>query len=244
MALRWFDTHVHVERYAPEEAAAMVERAAAAGVERMLAVSTGPASSERTMALGGDVMRAIGVHPARADGEALRWLAETRLHFDADAVGECGFDDAGPAWEVQEAVFAAQARLAREGRKPLVLHVDGPRAWERLTAGGVVLDGLTVIRHYFGGGEEQVRWHQERGHYVSFGRPLLRDAGLREIARLIPAERLLIETDSYPLPGRATEPRDLVEVGVALAGVREWTREECAEVLWANGARAMRAAPA
>jgi TatD DNase family protein len=240
MAVRWFDTHVHLERYAAVEARAMVERATAAGVTRLLAVSTSPASSARTMALPPDVVRAVGVHPTKADAEALRWLAETRSHLDADAMGECGFDDAGPGWEVQEAVFDAQLRIAHESAKPLLLHVDGPAAWERLVAKGSAIEGLTLVRHYFAGGEEQARWHAQRGHFVSFGRPLLRDVGLQRVAASLPGDLLLIETDTYPLAGRLTEPRDLVEVGKALAALRGWSVEECAERVWANSARALR----
>lgn len=234
MAVRWFDSHVHMERYSTAAIDGMLARAKVAGVEPVMAVSTSPASSERTMLLPGPILKAVGVHPTGADAEALRWLGATALHASVAAIGECGFDDGGPNWEIQAAVFAAQVNLAREAGKPLILHIDGATAWERLVAGGEALDGVRVIRHYFRGDEAQVRWHVERGHYVSFGRPLLRDASLRGLAGAVPKELLLIETDTYPVAGRTTEPRDLVDVGVALAATRGWTVERCAEQLWAN----------
>jgi TatD DNase family protein len=210
-----------------------VSEAAAAGVGAMLAVSVGRASSERTAALDG-VLKAVGVHPTRADDGVGEWLAGLARGEGVVAIGECGFDDAGPAWEVQRAVFEAQCEVARELRLALVLHVDGAEAWRRMVEAGSALEGLRVVRHYFAGGLEQAQWHAERGHWLSFGRPLLRDAALREVAAWCPPGRLLIETDSYPLPGRATEPKHLVEVGAGMAELRGWTLEECAERLAAS----------
>ncbi|MGH2632334.1 MAG: TatD family hydrolase, partial [Tepidiformaceae bacterium] len=148
-------------------------------------------------------------------------------------------DTAGPGWPVQRACFIAQAGLARGLELALILHIDGEGAWAQLLASATALDGVCVVRHYFRGDNAQAQWHAARGHYLSFGRPLLRDTGLQAIAAAYPAELLLIETDTYPVPGRTTEPKDLVPVGELLAQLRGWSVQACADRLWQNSFSAL-----
>ncbi len=149
-------------------------------------------------------------------------------------IGECGFDAGGAPPEAQTEAFAIQCALARELSLPLVLHVDGEGSWDRLTANATSLEGLTVIRHYFTGDAAEAEWHGSRGDYLSFGNPLRRDQQIREIARNYPEHLLLIETDSYPLPNRNTEPAHVSKVGETLAMVRGWTFSEAREKLSLN----------
>jgi len=239
MPERWFDTHVHLERYDPADQRRLVDEARAAGVEDMLAVSTSLDSSERTLAIDIPVLRAIGVHPTRADDFDASRLRALARHESVAAIGESGFDAAGPGWEQQHAAFAAQADIAREVALPLIVHIDGPGAWEQFVDASSAVAGLTLIRHYFSGEEHQARHHAERGHFVSLGRPLIREPGQQRVARLIPPELLLIETDSYPLPNRTTEPKSLPEVGYALARALGITMEACSALLWNNTLRAL-----
>ena len=240
---RWFDTHVHLERYSQEEAAAIQVRALAAGVAGMLAVSTSLASSERTVALPDSIARAVGVHPTRSaeavDGDWARKLRELATRPGVVAIGEAGFDAAAPDWAAQHRCFEAQAAIATEMGLALVLHIDGEGAWKQFAGAREPTEHLRVLRHYFRGDQRQADWHASRGHYLSFGRPLLRDPALQSVAATFPAELLLIETDSYPLAGRGTEPKDLVPVGELLAHLRHWSIPECAERLWGNSGRAL-----
>lgn len=236
---RWFDTHVHLERYAPAARRSLVRRAREASVGGLLAVSTSVESSRRTITLE-SVWKAVGVHPMKA-GEvpASAWQEIEKLAQAPEvvAIGEAGFDGQGPPFDRQEPSFRRQCDLARKLGLALVLHVDG--AWEAFVGAADALDGLRVVRHYFTGDGQQAAWHAARGHWLSFGRPLLRERRLRDIAASYRAELLLVETDVYPLPGRTTEPRDVVEVGETLALVRGWSAEECAERLWLNSCRAL-----
>lgn len=234
--LRWFDTHAHLDRYPPSQLAPLLDRAGAAGVERILAVSTGLASSRQTLGLPPGVLRAVGVHPLQA-AEALTGLDELVAAPGVVAIGEAGFDATGPPLLVQEAAFRFQCALASARGLALVLHVDA--AWEPFVAAAGALDGVpSVVRHYFTGDARQAAWHADRGHYLSFGRPLLREPALASVARRYPAALLLVETDSYPVPGRTTEPADVVAVATRLAAVRGWAMEEAAARLRENGARA------
>jgi TatD DNase family protein len=235
--LRWFDTHVHLERYAGRARQPMLARAVRASVTGVLAVSTGVESSRRTARLGPRQPKCVGIHPREAAGEeGVDEIARLAATAGVVAIGEAGFDGAGPPLDVQAATFTAQCALARRLGLTFVLHVD--RAWEALVAAAEALDGLTVVRHYFTGTAAEAEWHAERGHYLSFGRPLLRSEDVRLVAARYPARLLLVETDSYPLPGRATEPMHLVEGAACLADVRGWSLEECSAQLWENTADA------
>lgn len=235
----WFDTHVHLDRYSTAERASLLERAGEAEVE-VIAVAVDMASSRALMALGGGGAKVIGVHPKYSGKPFEVELREFAAQPGVVGIGECGFDAEGPALEVQEAAFRAQCAIARSAGLALVLHVDGPGSWEALLVNRDALDGLRVIRHYFTGDAAEAAWHAAGGHYLSFGNPLRRDPGLREIARGYPPELLLIETDSYPLPGRNTEPAHVARVGETLALVREWTFAEAREQLARNTAAAFR----
>lgn len=238
--MSWFDTHVHLDRYADAERAAQLARAQAAGVTRLLAVSTDCASSHRVAALPAPVLKAVGIHPLHAAEGVCAELETLASHPGVVAIGETGFDGGGPAFAIQDAAFRAQCALARRRNLALVLHIAGAGAWQALTtaAAADVLAGLRVVRHYFTGDATQAAWHIERGHWLSFGRPLLREPALQQLARDLPPDRLLIETDSYPLAGRRTEPRDLVPVGLLLADLRGWSAAFCAAQLWRNTAAA------
>ena len=230
---RWFDTHVHLDRYAAAERVGILARAAAAGVD-IIAVAVDLESSAKVARQANEIPGAVGIHPKRAVPGFEPQLRTLASNLGIVAIGECGFDSAGPPWEVQEAAFEAQCRLARQLGKALILHVDGSGAWERLAGYADDLDGLRVIRHYFAGDAAQAAWHAARGHYLSFGNPLRRLPELGEIARGYPPELLLIETDTYPLPNRSTEPADVAAIGETVAALRQWTVEECREQLARN----------
>lgn len=229
----WIDTHVHLDRYEPAERGGIVARAKDAGVA-IVAVAVDLASSRAVVGLEGIAGCAVGMHPLRAAEWDEAAIAEVARLAGVVAIGECGFDGAGPEWEAQERAFRGQCELARGAGLPVILHIDGAGAWERLVEHGEALRGLGVVRHYFTGGAREADWHAARGHFVSFGRPLLREAGLQGVCGEYPAGRILVETDSYPLAGRTTEPRDVVEVGEFVGGLRGWPPDEARERLFTN----------
>ena len=233
MDLTWVDTHVHIDRYESAERTALLDRAHSAGVS-IIAVGVDIESSRAALAVDATAGAVVGVHPLHADGADPEALIELLAHPAVVGIGECGFDASGPPFEEQSSIFEAHARAARALDLPLVLHINGDGAFEALRARAGGLNGLAVIRHYFTGTAAQAAWHADHRHYLSFGNPLRRDPTLREIALAYPADRLLIETDSYPLPDRRTEPRDVVRVGETLALVRGWTFAETSTRLLEN----------
>lgn len=229
----WYDTHVHLDRYGEAERIALLERAVESEVA-MVVVGMDVDSSRTLAALPGTAGSTAGVHPLRTESFDERQLREAARLPGVVAIGECGFDAAGPSWEQQAAAFQAQCHLAGELRLPLVLHIDGAGAWEAFASHLPATDVPRVIRHYFTGDAAQAAWHAEHGHFLSFGNPLRRSPALRDIARSYPAELLLIETDSYPLPGRNTEPAHVAKVGETLALLRDWTFADARQHLARN----------
>jgi TatD DNase family protein len=224
------DTHAHLDACA-DPADEVIERARAAGVERIVAIGSGIESCRETLAIASraeGVSAALGVHPHQAgddDADRLDELGELLADERAVAVGEIGLDfyrDYAPRAR-QRDLFARQLELATGLGKPVVIHM---RAAEEETA--AMLDAFegTVVLHCFSS-PELLPVALERGYYVSFAGNVTypKAANLREAAALVPAELLLAETDSpylspQPRRGRPNEPANVVHTVAALAEVR------------------------
>jgi TatD DNase family protein len=238
------DTHAHLDACA-EPADVLLLRARAAGVGRVLSVGTHDASWRDTLAIAErheGVVAALGIHPheaAKGDVEALR---DVLCHPKAVAVGETGLDyfrDYAPR-DAQRRLFAAQLELAAEVGKPVVIHT---RAADEDTLAGIHGFVGTVVLHCFSS-LPLLDPALERGWYVSFaGNVTYKNAhDLRAAAYAVPAERLLVETDSpylAPVPrrGRPNEPANVVHTVAALAHARNADPAELAAQIDANAAR-------
>lgn len=234
----WVDTHAHMDRFEPELRNEIFERAREAGVA-IIGVATDVPTSVTLVAMKGLAGVAIGVHPIHAGVSDPAELTDLAEHAkNVVAIGECGFDDTGPPMDVQAATFKAQAELARANRLPLVLHIDGAAAWDQFLEHEAEIEEIPLIRHYFTGDSVQAEWHAERGHYLSLGNPLRRTPALRDVVYGYPPELLLVETDSYPLPERRTEPRDVRGIAETMAFVRGWTFAEAEQQLRQNTKKA------
>jgi TatD DNase family protein len=147
------------------------------------------------------------------------------------AIGEVGLDEGAPDLEGQQRFLAACLQLAEERGLPVVLHVVGAPA---IHAAALAIVGrhpaVRTVAHYFVGGPELARRYLEVGCWISVGRPVTRpsDVAVRAAVPAIPLDRLLLETDTYPLPGRTTEPRDVVSVCAAVAELTGRSYEEVA----------------
>ncbi|HXV96643.1 MAG TPA: TatD family hydrolase [Gaiellaceae bacterium] len=242
------DTHAHLDAF--EDAGDVLDRARRAGVNRVITVGTDVPSCRAALALCDvepGVFAALGLHPHEAGAVGEREVDELRTllaHQRAVAVGEAGLDyyrDLAPR-ERQAWAFRAQAALAAELGKPLVIHT---RAADEDTV--AVLRDLArevpVILHCFSSVSlfEPALKH---GWYVSFaGNVTYPKAGdLRWAAARVPAERLLAETDSpylapQPVRGRRNEPAHVVHTVAALAEVRGVEPEALALRIEENAAR-------
>jgi TatD DNase family protein len=197
------DSHTHLELCEPPDAE-LVAAATAAGVTRILTVGIDGASCRAALAAAEafpQVYAAIGRHPNAAkgfDGADLAELRALAAHERCLAIGETGLDfyREGAPHEDQQRAFAAQIALARETAKPLVIH---SRAAEQQTLDQLDAEagGVSVVMHCFSM-PERLEECLGRGYEISFaGNVTYKSAAeLAEAARLVPEERLLIETDA------------------------------------------------
>lgn len=242
------DSHVHLHGYDDAAVQAMLSRAAQAGVQTIVAVSVDLPSARRTLALAAhhpeQVCAAVGLHPGHLSAmpddaiwAALEQLAE---HPTVRAIGECGVDGVNTSSNelVQLAALTRQARLARRLGKPLLLHMRGDQLI------GPALGVLNTARlgperavvHYFIGDRALADRYLEAGLLIALGKPVTRreNTALREAASTIPLDRLLLETDTYPMPGRTTEPRDVRLVAEAIAELRGISPDDVARTTGGN----------
>jgi TatD DNase family protein len=247
------DSHVHIHAYADPEG--LLERAVAAGVDRIVGISVDLTTARRTLAIarqarlyrrtGTDwptVIAAVGLHPALSRSLPVAATYQVLGDLAGDPlvgfIGEIGLDaaEAYLALPMQAMVFRAQLGLARQLGKPVNLHVRGAvdAALEILGADGVPERG--AVFHYFTGDAELAERLLAAGLFISVGKSVTRpeNADLRAAVQDIPLERLLLETDSYPLPGRTTEPREIPRIAQAVAELKGLPIERVAEATTEN----------
>jgi TatD DNase family protein len=241
------DSHAHID--APqfaEDREAMLGRARVAGVSALLAIGTGPGPEKLDAALpfaeAHDwIYTTVGIHPheAREVTEAhLDELARLAKHPRVIAWGEIGLDyfyDHSPR-DVQERVFRDQMALAREARLPIIIHCRD--AWAdclKLLEEVWRPAGLGGILHCFTSTLEDARRGLDLGFLISFAgnSTYPKTQNLRDVAKALPLENILIETDSpYLAPqayrGKRNEPAYVADVARTLASVRDLPAEEFA----------------
>ena len=248
--MRLVDSHTHLDDDKfDRDRAAVIERARAAGVDRMLAIGTGngPPDLEAAVRLADEypfILATVGVHPhdaSKATEASFDRLKSMAAHPKVVAVGEIGLDyhyDFSPR-DVQRAVFARQLSLAAEARLPVIIHTR--EAWQdTLDILGREWRGEGIM-HCFTGNVSQARQALDAGFHLAFGGVLTfpKAESVREAARITPAGRLLLETDCpylAPVPhrGKRNEPAFVVETARRLADARGQTAEEIAAITTAN----------
>lgn len=267
----WTDTHCHLD--APEFDAdrdAVVARARAAGVTMQVlpAVEAGNFEAVRALAHAHDLAYALGIHPLyvhrAADDDLDRLdaaLAALRDDPRLVAVGEIGLDHFVPGLdrERQERFYVEQLRLAKRHGLPVILHVrrsaDGLlKQLRRIEVGG-------GIAHAFNGSAQQAQAFVGLGLRLGFGGAATFERALqiRELARSLPLEAIVVETDAPDIPphwlyrtaaeraaGQASrnEPAELPRIGAVLAGLRGLAVGEFAAATAANAKAALPRLPA
>jgi len=244
------DSHCHLALCDPADAD-LVKAAARAGVRRLLTVGLGadtnPVAIEAAEASEA-VWACVGHHPNSAadfDEAGAVAIEELAAHPRVAAVGETGLDyyrDRAPR-DDQRRAFEAQIEIARRVAKPLVVHMrdslDDTFAILRERA-----DGVAVILHCFSAGPDAVEDAAKHGWFCSFaGNLTYPSAGsLREAARLVPDELLLVETDSpylapKPVRGKPNQPANVVHTARFVAELRGVSYGRLEEVVEANAGR-------
>lgn len=256
------DSHCHLDYFVEAEIEAIIGRAREAGVARMVTIGTRFAQAEAVKALAerfpDTVWGTVGIHPHNAGEHPLpsvEDLAALADHPRIVGVGESGLDyfyDKSPR-DVQAEGFRRHIRAARATGLPLVIHArqaddDILAILREERAQGGAFDFLL---HCFSSGRDLAEKAVEMGGYVSFSGILTfpKSPEIREIARDLPEDRLLVETDApylapVPLRGKRCEPAHVAHTARVLAEVRGVDMARIEAVTTANFHRLFRKAAA
>ena len=244
----WFDTHCHL--YDLDDPEGAVQRAHEAGVGDIVVLGVDAAESQRAL----DLTRLPGVwagaafHPTSVKGWDDSWANDIDALLREDrvvAVGETGID---LHWDTsylddQTSAFRKHIELSKTHDKALVIHTRNSfvEAAEILEEAG---PPAKLVFHCWSSGPEDAARALALGSMISFaGNVSFKSAGdLREVAKRIPTDRLLVETDSpylAPVPhrGRPNEPAYVVNVGAAVAEARGEAAEALANTTTENARR-------
>lgn len=249
--MRLIDSHCHLNYEGlAERQAEVLEKARERGVTGFLNISTRQREWKEIVAVAErepDVWASIGVHPHEADAHpdlGARVLVEAADHPRVIAIGECGLDyyyDKSDRAEQRER-FLAHIEAARQSGLPLVVHTrDAEGDTAEILEAAVKEGGVTGVLHCFTGSADLARKGLDLGFYVSLsGIVTFKNAmDLQATAKWLPADRMLVETDSpflAPVPhrGQTCEPAFVADTAAFVAQLRGEVAEELAEATTAN----------
>ena len=261
--MRLFDTHMHLDDEQFDSCRdEVLQRAEAAGVVGIVAVGTNLESSRRVIALAEQyplVHAAVGIQPnytheaATTDWQEVEQLSQ---HPRVVAIGETGLDhywDMAPL-DLQRDYFERHLQLAIAAQLPVIIHMREPRPEAdpicEISCAEDILDSLQRnsvhqgVMHSYTGDVQMCDRFVEQGLHISFAGMVTykKSDELRDVARRVPDDRLLIETDApylSPHPKRGQRPNEPALVAVTaecLAGVRGMPIGDLAELTTANAA--------
>ena len=248
------DSHCHLDfpEFAPE-LDAVVARAKAAGVARLVTISTRVDRFDSIRALAekyNNVFCTVGTHPHQAHEEreaSVAQLVALARHPKCVGIGEAGLDyryDRAPR-DVAARVFRTQIAAARESGLPLVVHArDADADVAAILRDEMGQGAFSAIMHCFTSSRALAETALELGLAISFSGVITfkNSQELRDIARDVPLDRLLVETDApflapVPFRGKRNEPAFVAATAAALAGVKGVSADEIARVTAANTRR-------
>ncbi|QCR30744.1 TatD family hydrolase [Lysinibacillus sp. SGAir0095] len=246
----FIDTHVHLnaDQY-DDDLQQVIERALEAKVEKMVVVGFDRKTIERAMKLADEfefIYAVIGWHPVDAidcTSEDLEWIEKLAAHPKVVGIGETGLDyywDKSPK-DVQQELFRKQIHLAQKLKLPIIIHnrdatgdvVKILREENAASVGGVM--------HCFSGSVETARECIDMKFMISLGGPVtFKNARMpKEVAKEIPLEHLMIETDApylapHPYRGKRNEPSYVPLVAEEIARQKELSIDEVAKATTSN----------
>ena len=251
-----FETHAHYDDEAFDaDRDEVLEKLPKAGIGRVINIGSTIASCERCLELAEKydyIYAAVGVHPSETEPmneETFEHLRQQCMHPKCVAVGEIGLDYYWPEpdHELQKKWFERQLDLAREGKKPVVIHsreacrdtLDIMKRKDAQEIGGVI--------HCYSYSVETAREYLELGFFFGVGGVLtFKNARkLTETVEYLPMDRIVIETDSpylAPVPnrGKRNDSRNLAYVVRELARIKGLSEEEVKRITWENACRLYR----
>ena len=233
----FIDIQTHLSQYTDDEIPLIVKRWRESGVELVVSSGTTIEDSIKSIELANkypDIVAGIGLHPSDLTDNWKNDLLELKNMLDENIsmISEIGLDyqDFSPNKKVQIRVFEEQIQIAIDNDLPIVFHTrfsmeDSYNVLENFKDnmhGGAV--------HYFDGNYEEAKKMINLGFKISYAKTLLRNNYLKEVAKKLSIDDIVIETDSYPQyfkknRERWTEPKDVVLVANELASIKNLSVE-------------------
>lgn len=226
--MNFSDMHIHLQDYKTNCATDIISAAVKIGVNRFVCAATSEKDWQavKDFALNKRIIPAFGIHPWYVGDVEQGWEQRLKNILEQNPqalVGECGLDGLKPDFELQKEVFDVHRRLAKELKRPLIVH-----AVKAVEALNCVLPDMPprFMIHSFNGRSEHLRPIVQNGGYVSFSASILKNREGQKIILNIPADRLLLETDGPyqgPIKGEEQTPKFLPEL---LAQIAKWKNQE------------------
>jgi TatD DNase family protein len=244
------DSHCHLDYFTPSELPDVLARAHAACVGKMVTIGTRLSRAEEQLGLAAmpNVHCTIGTHPHHASEEEMpqeQALAELASNDAVIGIGESGLDyfyDRSPR-DIQQESFRRHIRAARLAGVPICIHTrDADEDTLAILKDEQEQGGsFAFLLHCFSSGRALAEGAVAMGGYISFSGILTfpKSGDLRQIAADLPADRLLVETDSpflapVPFRGKRNEPAHVVHTARTLAEVRGLEPAALAELTTGN----------
>ena len=245
-----FDTHMHLNaRQYSEDRKEVIERAISEGVKQMVVVGFDDETIPLAIEIAEEydnIYAAVGWHPVDAidyTEEKLKWLEELSQHSKVVALGEMGLDyhwDTSPK-DVQKEVFKEQINLAKKVNLPIIIHNREASEDIKKILIEEHAEEVGGIMHCYSSPIEDLQTYIDMNFYISLAGPVtFKNAPeVREVAKEIPLNRLLIETDSpyltpHPYRGKRNEPARVKLIAEEIARLKGLSLEELAEITTKN----------
>ncbi len=232
------DTHCHINTEQFDlDYEKVIEDAASEGLEKIIAVGFDPKSNQRALELAENydiVYASAGIHPSDVDGNTCIDLPSFYKHDKVIAVGECGID---LYWrndnlELQKNIFIEQIELSIKYHLPLIIHTRNSFK-EAYDCVKPYTGKAFGVFHCFSSNLDDARLAVDLGYYIGIDGPVtFKNAPeIKEIAKEIPLDKIVIETDSpylspHPYRGKRNEPKRLKLIAKAIADIKEIPIEE------------------
>jgi len=247
--MKFTDTHCHLFSEYFNDIPDVIQRAKAEGVSKIIVPATNLTNAKEIVALTEnyhDVYCAVGIHPhdtAQWSGTEINEIRKLAQHTKAIAIGEIGLDyyyDFSPR-DKQITAFREQLNLAIELNLPVILHNRDSDADMMSIVEEFTHKGLKAHLHCFNGSVNDALSYVRLGHFISFtGNITFKKAEeLREVAKVVSLEHLLLETDSpymtpQPFRGKRNEPQNIPLVAEKLAEIHGVSIEDIARITELN----------
>lgn len=247
------DTHAHLDfDEFKDDMENILAQAKEAGVEKIVVPGVTFQDLDRVIALAekyDNIFAAVAIHPSEAKSwnegsyELLKTYAQ---HPKVVAIGETGLDH---YWDktfndVQEFVFKEHIRLAKELNKPIIVHDRDAHEDTFRVLKETKATEVGVVMHCFSGSVEFAEQCVKQGFYIALGGPVtFKNAHKpKEVARHVPIDRLVLETDSpfltpHPFRGKTNNPSMVKLVAEEIARLREMSFDELSDITTANAQR-------